>query len=268
MGSYWREKVAIVTGGSAGLGRAIAAEFAAGGARVVIAARGAEKLETAAQQLRDAGGDVTAIATDMLQQTDVDRLVEQTISHYGQIDALVNNVGRSTRGKILDTTVDDFQQLWDMNFLTAVRATRTAAPHLLQSGGHVINIGSLAAKCATRYLGAYPASKFALAAYSQQLRLEHGPDGLHVLFVCPGPIRRDDAGSRYADESTDVPVSAQQPGGGAKLSAIAPETLARKILIASEQGKLELVIPTKVRLLSAIGQLWPTLGDRIIRRST
>ncbi len=109
------------------------------------------------------------------------------MSRFGRLDVLVNNAGRSMRGKVLDTTPEQFRELMELNLIGLVRCTRAAAPHLLQQRGHVVNIGSLGAKSAARWLGAYPATKFAVAAYSQQLRLELGPQGLHVLLVCPGP---------------------------------------------------------------------------------
>ena len=116
-----------------------------------------------------------------------------------------------------------------------VRCTRAAVPHLLKQRGHVVNIGSLAAKSAARWVGAYPATKFAVAAYSQQLRLELGPQGLHVLLVCPGPIRR--RGSRVYPLAglEDVPEAARGPGAGVHVSDVPPEQLARAILRACER---------------------------------
>jgi short-subunit dehydrogenase len=136
----------------------------------------------------------------------------------------------------------------------------------LKARGHVVHIGSLAAKSASRYLGAYPASKFPLAAYSQQLRLELGPHGLHTLLVCPGPIRREDAGSRYDAQAATLPPEARRPGGGVKLEGIEPDWLARRIMAACEQRQAELVVPARAKLLFALTQLWPTLGDWIITR--
>ena len=127
---------------------------------------------------------------------------------------LVNNAGRTMRGKVLDTTPEQFRDLMELNLIALVRCTRAAAPHLLAERGHVVNIGSLAAKSAARWLGAYPATKFAVAAYSQQLRLELGPQGLHVLLVCPGPIQRSDTRLYPLCGLEDVPERARQPGGG------------------------------------------------------
>ena len=117
-------------------------------------------------------------------------------------------------------------------------------------------------------LGAYPASKFPLGAYAQQLRLELGPSGLHTLLVCPGPIRRDDQGKRYEDPSKELPESAKKPGGGVKLKGIDPQWLAQQVVKACERRRPELVVPSAARWLAAISQLWPNLGDRIIRRMT
>ena len=172
------------------------------------------------------------------------------------------------RGKVLDTTPEQFRDLMELNLIALVRCTRAAAPHLLKQRGHVVNIGSLAAKSAARWVGAYPATKHAVAAYSQQLRLELGPQGLHVLLVCPGPIERKDARLYPLAGMEDVPESARAPGAGVHVKDIPPEQLAVAILRACERRRPELVIPAKARLLFAISQLCPSLGDWIVRRET
>jgi short-subunit dehydrogenase len=181
---------------------------------------------------------------------------------------MANIVGRSARGAILDTTPEMFRDMLELNFLSTVHGTRAAAPHLIKSGGHLVNMGSLAAKSAARFLGAYPVSKFPLAAYSQQLRYELGPQGVHVLLVCPGPMQRSDAGQRYDDQASDLPESARRPGGGVRVSGIPPAKLAERLLRACQRRVPELVVPTRARLLFAILQLWPSLGDRILLRMT
>jgi short-subunit dehydrogenase len=266
--SIWQDKAVLVTGGSAGLGRAIAGAFAAQGARVALCARDAPRLESTATVLREGGAEVLAIPADVTKQDDVDALVLRAVEEFGRLDVLVNNVGRSSRGKALDVSPDDFRELLELNFIAAVRTTRAAAPHLAATKGHIVNIGSLAAKSAPRFLGAYPASKFPLAAYSQQLRLELQPEGIHVLLVCPGPIAREDAGQRYAEQATDLPESARRPGGGVKVKAISPDDLARRIVRACERRQPELIVPSKAKWLFALAQLWPAMADRILLRST
>jgi uncharacterized protein len=266
--NFWQEKVVLVTGGSSGLGRVIAEAFAAAGAKVVIAALEADAVRQAAEEMRTAGREVLGVHADITRQEDVDRLFALTIERYGRFDVLVNNAGRSMRGKVLDTTPEQFRDLMELNLIALVRCTRAAVPHLLKQKGHVVNIGSLAAKSAARWVGAYPATKFAVAAYSQQLRLELGPAGLHVLLVCPGPVQRKDARLYPLAGLEDVPESARAPGAGVQVSAIPPERLAADILRACELRKPELVIPGKARLLFAISQLWPSLGDWIVRKKS
>ena len=185
--TFWQDKVVLVTGGSSGLGRVIAEAFAAAGAKLAVAGLEADAVERAGRRNGAAGRDVLGVHADITRQEDVDRLFAQMLDRFGRLDVLVNNAGRSMRGKVLDTTPEQFRDLMELNLIALVRCTRAAVPHLLQQRGHVVNIGSLAAKSAARWVGAYPATKFAVAAYSQQLRLELGPQGLHVLLVCPGP---------------------------------------------------------------------------------
>jgi len=264
----WQDKVALVTGGSSGLGRVIADAFADAGAKVAIVGLEADAVQRAAGEMQAAGRDVLGLHADITRQEDVDRLFAQTIERFGRLDVLVNNAGRSMRGKVLDTTPEQFRDLMELNLIALVRCTRAAAPHLLKQRGHVVNIGSLAAKSAARWVGAYPATKHAVAAYSQQLRLELGPQGLHVLLVCPGPIERKDVRLYPLEGLEGVPEGARAPGAGVRVKGIPPERLAAAILRACERRRPELVMPGRARILFAISQLWPSLGDWIVQRET
>jgi short-subunit dehydrogenase len=264
--SYWHGKVAIVTGGSSGLGRAIATALVRRGAKVIIAARTTEKLDALTDQLRDAGGRVLAVPTDVTVQEDVDRLMEVTIARFRRVDALFNNAGRSARGAAIDTPAEEFASMMELNLIALVRCTRAAMPHLLASQGHLVNIGSLAGKTAARYMGAYSATKHAVSAYSQQLRLELGGQGLHVLLVSPGPIARDEPKDYDAQKLASLPPSARKPGAGVKVKLIDPDRLAEQILDACQRRKPELVVPSRARWVFAISQLWPSLGDWIVRK--
>jgi short-subunit dehydrogenase len=266
--NYWKDKVVVITGGSSGLGRSIAGACAASGARTALAALGDPLLDQATAELQAAGCATLGIPTDITQQESVDAMIAAVLERFGRIDVLVNCAGRSTRGEVLATTPEQFQDLLELNFLATVRCTRAAAQHLIAAKGHLVNIGSLAAKTASKYLGAYPASKFPVAAYSQQLRYELNPLGVHVLLVCPGPIARPDAGRRYDEQASGLPESARKPGGGVKIKGISQEKLVANILRYCERRKPELVMPGKSRLLLAISQLSPSLGDWIIGKMT
>ena len=260
--------ILIVTGASGGLGLAIAQALASAGANVVLAARTRETLEAAAAKLSGLPGRAVPFVCDVTRDEDVDNLIRQTVEQFGKLDALINNAGLSVRKKLIDSTPDDFRSLMELNLLATVRTTRAAVPHLLATRGHLVNIGSLSGKAATRWLGAYPASKFAVTAYTQQLRLELGPEGLHVMLVCPGPIARDDERVRSPEELASLPESARKPGGGVKTNRIRPEALAAKILTACERRKPELVVPWYARIVFTLMQTSPTLADWLVRKLT
>jgi short-subunit dehydrogenase len=268
---YWHDRVVLVTGGSSGLGAQLVRQLLQRGARVAVAARDTSRLAAQAAQLADKASIDTEqrllqLPTDITQAADVENSFAQLHAKWGKLDALINCAGRSWRGRVTETTADQFDQLWQLNFLGTVRCTRAALPMLSETRGHLVNIGSLAAKVAPRFLGAYPASKFAVAAYSQQLRLELQPQGIHVLLVCPGPITRSDSTTRYAEQMEGLPEAAQRPGGGARVRTISPEHLAQQILRACQRRQPELIVPSKSRWLFAIGQLWPSLGDWLLTK--
>ena len=264
--SYWQHKTAIVTGASGGLGFHLTEALARAGANVVMAARTQTTLETAAAKLAGLPGSVVPIVTDVTRDDDVTALFAKTIERFGKLDALFNNAGTSGRKAIADTTPEDFASMLELNLLATVRCTRAALPHLLTSRGHLVNIGSLSGKSASRWLGAYPASKFAVTAYTQQLRLELGPEGLHVLLVCPGPIARDDERVRSPEELAKLPESARKPGGGVKTGRIRPEQLAAKILHATERRRGELIVPWSARIIFTLMQTSPRLADWLVRK--
>lgn len=272
-GSYWNDKVVIVTGGSSGLGLAIGEAFAEKGAKTVLAARTPGPLRQAADSLRDKRYRVLDIAADVTSQESVDHLIKATLDEFGQIDVLVNNAGRSMRRSILKTSPEDFAELMDLNFLGVVRCTLAAAPHLIKRKGHLVNIGSLAGKAPARHVGAYPATKFATSAYTQQLRLELEPLGLHVMLVCPGPIarsapRREPEQQLRGEFEPGLPDRAYLPGAGVRTRSYRPERIAQAIVRGCQNRKREILFPWSSRFLFALMQVSPTLADFLIRRFT
>lgn len=270
-GSYWSGKRAVVTGGSRGLGLAFARCLAKSGAAVAIAASSDDSLQQALAELQPLTGAARpclAFRTNVLQDADVEQLASGVVDALGGIDLWINCAGKSSRGSIAETSLDEFRELWELNFLATVRCSLAALPHLQQSRGHLINIGSLATKFAPRWLGAYPTSKHPLAAFCQQLRLEQRESGLHVLLVCPGPLTRDDAGERYGVAAKGLPAEAAQPGGGAKVNTLAPKRVAERSLLACEKRKPELILPGKARLLAILSQCSAAWGDWLLLRKS
>lgn len=258
----------MVTGASQGFGKALAQQLIAQGSHVVLAARDDEKLNAAAKQLDADRTHTHCVPTDVTNDDDVVQLMDAVREKHGKLDALFNIAGVSSRGLVCDTSIDEFLCSYDLNVLSTVRCFQAARPLLEASQGHIVNMGSLASKSASKFIGPYATSKFALAGLNHQLRLEMADSGVHVMLVCPGPIARDDAGSRYDQQAANLPDSASKPGAGVKVKAIDPHELAARVLKGCEKRQTEIVIPGKARLLFAIAQLSGAWGDWVLRRFT
>ncbi len=263
----WSEKIVLVTGGSSGLGFEIARQFGRRGAVAVILGRDQARLKAALSRLGSEQIKCDSVVADVTKEEQVAAAIETVVAKRGRLDVLVNNVGRSVRTALLSVTVDDFRQLMETNFFSAVSFSRAALPALEKTDGHIVNIGSLAAKTAWPYLAPYSASKFALASYTHQLRLE-GPKNVHYMLVCSGPIKRDDANRRYDDEAdaAKLPEVAKLPGAGAKVEGISPELLAKRIITGCEKRSREVIFPFRARFLFTLLAYYPPLGDWLLRR--
>ncbi len=263
---FWKNKIAVVTGGSKGLGREIARALAAAGARVILVARNEADLQEAADAISASTGQAVDFhSADVTDPSAAAHVIEAVVNEYGGIDVLVNVVGASLRTKLVETSPETFRRQMAINFESAVNCTQAALKGLIARRGRVINVASLAAKTPWPLVGPYVTSKAALAAYTNQLRFEI-PELGGVLLVCPGPIRRADSGERYRESAAALGEGAQAPGAGVKLSGLDPDELARRVLQASAAGKRELVLPRKAQWLFFVDAFSPRLGDWLRRR--
>jgi NAD(P)-dependent dehydrogenase (short-subunit alcohol dehydrogenase family) len=228
---------------------------------VGLAARDADQLGSAATSL----GECRHWPCDVTNDQQVVELFARVVADWQGLDVLVNAVGKSDRRLGMSCSPADFQAAWETNFLSLVRCTRAALPLLEPARGSIVNVASLAARLAVANMGPYPVTKFAVAAYCQQLRYElrQQRSGVHVLLVCPGPVRRADAGTRYA-ANENLPPRAMLPGAGVRLPGIDPDRLAGMIVRACERRRPELVVPGRIRWLLALASLWPGLADQIV----
>ena len=266
MSESWNNKTVVVAGGSSGLGLQLAKAFARRGAHVVLLGRDPGRLKLAQQQIEQLDLSLSAdvYSVDLCTDGPIEQIIQQVFEKRGRLDVWINAAGRSIRRQLSEASVNDFRELMEINFLAAVRCSLAVLPYLQQNQGHLVNIGSLASRTAWPWVGPYAASKHALAAFSDQCRLE--APGIHCLHVCPGPIDRGDAGARYDDQTSDA--SAKKPGAGAPVKLIDPRHLADRIILACEKRAPELVIPARARWLFAISRLMPDWGDRILRRKS
>lgn len=181
-------KTAVVTGGSRGIGRAIAHAFADEGANLAICARGEEQLQRAAEELRGKGVKVVAIPADVLQKDQIEGFINQAADGLGRVDVLVNNTGGRIGKGVLDTTDEEWRQSVDINFISALNATRAAIPHLRKQGGAIVNISSIYANEKWEGQLGYNALKAALTVFGSRLAHELIPDNIRVVAVAPGSI--------------------------------------------------------------------------------
>jgi short-subunit dehydrogenase len=189
-----RGKVVLVTGGSRGLGFAIAQQLASLGTRLVLTSRHGEELERAKARLVDTGylahEDIFIQSCDVSVQSEIQQVVEEAIAYFGQIDIVVNNAGIMLVGPLESQTVAGFSEAMNINFFGALHTTLSVLPQMLARGeGAIVNIASIGGKVAFPHLLPYVASKFALVGWSQGLRAELAPKGIHVTTVNPGIMR-------------------------------------------------------------------------------
>lgn len=208
-----RGRVAIVTGGSRGIGRAIAEALVGRGFRVVISGRNVETLERAAGELGDA---VLAVSCDVRDPASCQRLIDETIGAFGRLDLLVNNAGIGIYKPVAELGIEEWQSVIETNLNGVFYCTHAALPHLRQAGeSWIINIGSLAGKNAFPGGAAYNASKFGLVGFTEALMQEVRYDGVRVSSIMPGSVATEFSG-RSAGEGADWKIQ--------------PEDIARLVL--------------------------------------
>lgn len=186
------DKIAIVTGASKGIGRAIALRLAKEGANVVIADVDKDEGEKVAQMIREMGRDCLAVKCDVRNSQEVEEMVEKTMQKFGRIDILVNNAGVSSMAPMVELEEKDWDFNMDINAKGQFLCSRAVAKHMIkQRSGKIINNASLAAKRGARFLAHYSASKFAVLGLTYTMAIELAPYNITVNAVCPGIVETD-----------------------------------------------------------------------------
>jgi short-subunit dehydrogenase len=187
-------QVVLITGASSGIGAAIALNLSQRftGIKLVLAARSQERLEDIAAQCRHSGAEVLVIPTDVALGDRVKALAEKALHHFGRVDALVNNAGYGQMGPMELIDEADAQYQFAVNFYAPLTLSQALIPAMRQQGyGRIINISSVAGRMAFPLMGLYSASKFALEAMSDALRMELEPFNIQVVLIEPGPIKTE-----------------------------------------------------------------------------
>lgn len=195
-------KVALVTGGTRGIGKAIALAFAHAGARVVVASRKADAVESTTTELRATGAGAEGVVANVGKPGETKRLVDETVAAFGTIDILVNNAAvNPTFGPVENTGTDAFDKIIAVNVRAPFDLAKEVRPHFVARGGGVIlNISSIGAVTPDAGLGIYSVSKAALVSLTQVLAKEWGKDNIRANAICPGLIRTDFSSALWKNE--------------------------------------------------------------------
>ncbi len=187
-----KNKVAIVTGSSSGIGKAIALRFGAEGAKVVVTARRMALCEQTVAQIARSGGEAWAIQTDVADEGQVERLIEETVNRYEWLDILVNNAGVIAGGRLAETTTKEFDDTMNVNLRGTFFCCRAGFKQMKkQGGGTIINMSSVAGVQAWSGTGTYSASKHGIMALTKSLADEGRPYHIKVSAICPGGVADD-----------------------------------------------------------------------------
>ena len=248
-------KVALITGGSQGIGRAVAAALASQGMNLVLAARSVDKLEKAAEELRQTGVRVLVVPTDVSQLADLEHLVEAAVAEFGGIDVLVNNAGIEAFQSFHEIPMEHIQATIATNTTGSILLTRLVIPVMLKKGwGRVINMSSTAALLAPPFAATYAATKASLFQFSMALRLEYKGTGISATAICPGFT---DDGGIYEQIKTTM-------GRGVPflLRGTNAEEVAKNVIRALRNDPPSIVVDRfGVRMMSVISFVFPRLGE-------
>jgi NAD(P)-dependent dehydrogenase (short-subunit alcohol dehydrogenase family) len=215
------DKVAIVTGGAAGQGRAACELFAAAGARVVVADIDGEGAREVAEQIAGAGGRAVSVAADVSQEPDVKAMVATALDRFDGLDALFNNAGigysagsRYTMASVVDTPVEDWERILAINLTGVALGCKHAIPRMVErGGGSIVNNASVNALAGLPGADAYTAAKGGIVALTRVLAVEWGPKGVRVNAICPGAVDTQMIAPALEDAAVSEAMLASTPLG-------------------------------------------------------
>jgi NAD(P)-dependent dehydrogenase (short-subunit alcohol dehydrogenase family) len=259
------DRVAIVTGGASGIGRAIGTELARRGAEVVLADRQGDAAEQVAASIRGEGHRATAAELDVRNFADFSRLARSTALRSKRIDYLFNNAGISVGGEMDGYAIDDWNDVLDVNVGGVVHGIQAVYPVMVrQRSGHIVNTASVAGLVGAPYAGSYTASKHAVVGVSKALRIEAEAHGVRVSVLCPGAIRTPIlTGGKFGrinnPNATEERVLAQWE----RFRPIDPDALARAALDAVAKNQAIIVVPRWWKAVWYLDRLSPALSMKI-----
>jgi NAD(P)-dependent dehydrogenase (short-subunit alcohol dehydrogenase family) len=253
-------QVALITGGSRGLGLATARAFAGAGCRIAICARDEIELQRAADDLRRGGADAFTVPCDVSDRAQTEAMIAAVTGRFGQIDILVNLAGIIQVGPVSLMTVEDFERAMGVMFWGPLYATLAVLPQMRARGsGHIVNITSVGGKISVPHLLPYSAAKFAATGFSEGLRAELARDGIRVTTIAPGLLRT--GGHRNAEFKGQQAAEYTwfSLGDTLPFAALDAEQAAREIVMAARRGEAERILSLPASIAARMMGAFPGL---------
>jgi len=240
MANKLKEKVVLITGASAGIGRATARALAGEGARLVLTARRQERLQALSKEVEALGGAAAIVLGDAREESTAIKVVKAATETFGRLDILVNNTGMGNYKKLVDTSAEEFDELMDTNVRSTFLFTRHAVPVMLrQKSGTILMISSMAGVYGFGGEAVYCMSKFAQVGFAQALDRELRESGIKVGAICPGGVKTEFAIGKGRTQA-----------GVAQSEMLDPEDVAGVVLLACTQSSKSRIIEVQMRTMA------------------
>lgn len=251
----------LVTGASSGIGRALAWQLAKQGARLLVTARRADRIERLTAELRACGHDTLQVIGDITSPEVRARIREIIASEWQALDILVNNAGSGAYGPFAASEPERLRRILEIDFFASVELTRVCLPWLRRGDRPLVaNIGSVLGHRAVPFKSEYCAAKFALRGWSDAVRAEWAREGIDVLLVSPSTT-----GSEFF-EQVEIGAGATRPAGGSRwFPPMSPDTVARHAVRAIQRGRQEIILSWGGRLLVWANRLCPAVVNRLLQ---
>ena len=257
-----RGKVAVITGSSMGIGKATARILAREGAKIVINGRTESRLQQTEKEFIEAGLEVLAIAADIATLAGATQLITETIKHFGQIDILINNAGMSSRGYFEEIDTEVLERMLRINVMGCLHPTKAALPYLESTQGSIIFVSSVAGIRGLPETGIYCATKMALTAVAESLRVELSDKSIHVGIIYVG-ITENDSGKRVIDKDGSYLLLKDRK----QRKTQKPEQVAEAIIQMVKKRRFKKILTFLGKMNAIANVLFPRLVDRVLIRS-
>lgn len=256
---YYKDKIAVVTGGGAGIGKGLAEELASAGARVIVADIDMEKAGKTAEAINNAGGKAEPFKADVTIMEDIQKLADHAVSAFGRIDLMINNAGVALMGEVCEMGLEQFRRLVDVNIMGIIHGCRAAYPQMIKQGyGHIVNVGSVTGLFTFPMQTHYSATKHFVQAFTMGLRAEAAGLGVKISVICPMNIKSEMVegsitivGDRDNEWFRNLPVKWMDVN-----------TAAKKMLKGIARNKGIIVVPGKAKIFWRLYRLSPAMFNR------